>query len=134
MREGGVIALTIVVLGICLLVNRAGDSQTLVPAPEAVAEGLVKQLAAHRYEQTSQLLSPSARFTITQEEMASWIRAVEEETGAPLRANGVDSAIHGDVATARVEVAGPLRSLTVRLALARESGLWRVTRLPAARP
>jgi hypothetical protein len=107
-----------------------GDEQTVVPGPDAVATSLVKQLAADRPGQTQQYLSSYAREQYTPAQLAEWIAGVERTTGSISRVNGGDVTIGENLAETTIAVRGAKKTVQVRVNLVRESGLWKVERLP----
>ena len=115
---------------LALAVYAGGDRETVVPAPEVVAEGLLRQLATNRVEQTRQYLSRRARQVYSREALADWYQRVEKESGAAIHITGKDTAFDREQARATVVIEGTRRILPVRLVLVRERGLWRVERLP----
>ena len=107
-----------------------GDQQTVAPAPDAVATGLVRQLAADRPEQTQQYLSSYAREQYTPAQLAEWIADVERTTGSISRVNGSDVTIGENLGETTLAVRGAKTTMQVRVSLVRESGVWKVERLP----
>ena len=130
MRELTVAGLTgSALLVLALIVFGAGDRETVVPAPEAVAESLLRQLAANRPSQTKQYLSTRARQMYPPGALASWFAKAEREAGDVRTINGKDAAFDRNQARATVVIEGRRRILPVRMVLVREQGLWYVERL-----
>jgi hypothetical protein len=125
----GATAAALVALAISSLV--LGDESWLVPPPEAVAEGFVRQLATHRFRQTQHFLGQDARATLDPDRLSRWFDELERATG-PIHAVDTESASRsGDAASAKVVVVGTLRSSALLIQLRRERGLWKVVVLPA---
>jgi hypothetical protein len=120
---------TLLVLGFLTLSLR--DTGTLVPPPEGVAEGFVRQLATSRVRQTRQYLSRDARASLSPERLAAWFRDLEAAIGRVQTIEGKSSRISGDKADARVVVTGRITSTALTFHLVREQGLWVIAELPA---
>src|SRR5262245_18982152 len=119
---------TLLVLGFLTLSLR--DTGTLVPPPEGVAEGLVRQLATSRVRQTRQYLSHDARASFSPERLAAWFGALEAAIGRVQTMEGKSSRVSADNADARVVVKGEIKSIELTFHLVREQGLWVVSELP----
>jgi hypothetical protein len=119
---------TLLVLGFLTLNRR--DTGTLVPPPEGVAEGFVRQLATSRFRQTRQYLSQNARASLSPERLAAWFADLEAAIGQVQTIEGRSSRVADDDADARVVLVGEIKSIELTFHLVREQGLWLVSRLP----
>jgi hypothetical protein len=106
-----------------------GDRGTLVPAPEAVAEGLLKQLSTHRYRQTAQFVSDASRAALGPEPLRTWFEALEHRVGHVHQVEGESARVAGDRADAIVRLDGESARATCEVSLARQRGLWVVTEI-----
>ena len=120
---------TLLVLGFLTLNRR--DTGTLVPPPEGVAEGFVRQLATSRVRQTRQYLSRNARASLSPERLAAWFGDLEAAVGFVQTIECEISRVSGDSADALVVVMGEIKSIALTFHLVREHGLWVVSELPA---
>jgi hypothetical protein len=114
-----------------------GDRATLVPPPEAVAEGLVRQLATHRYRQTTQYVaqafrpanSDDAGTTLDPRWLRAWFEPIERRIGQVRKVEGQQVSIGDDTAQALVQLEGERGHASAVLSLTRERGLWLVQQL-----
>lgn len=123
-----VIALGLAVAGLSIA---AGDRQTLVPGPAAVAESFSRSLAERRYEVAVRYLSRALQTSTDAPALRAWFEPVAQGLGAT---NGVDSELEwmeGERAAAHASVDAERGTGLVRLRLVREQGLWVVSELPA---
>lgn len=120
---------TLLVLGLLTLNLR--DTGTLVPPPESVAEGFVRQLATSRVRQTRQYLSQDARAALSPERLAAWFGDLEAAIGRVQTIEGKSFRVADDDADARVVVKGEIKSIELTFHLVREQGLWVILELPA---
>jgi hypothetical protein len=107
------------------------DRQAGAAAPEAVAEGMVRELVANRQEQTLQYLSSYARAEYAAELLAVWKADIERRTGSITRVEATDVSIGEDLAEAVVTMQGKNGTVRARVSLVREAGTWKVESLPA---
>jgi len=121
------LATTAVMAVIAAAVFGLGDRSTLVPAPEAVAEGLLEQVATHRYRQTTQYVSDDARAALSPRSLRAWFEPIERRIGAVHNVDGLRAYAEGDSAQAIARLAGETESATCEVSLARRHGLWLVT-------
>jgi hypothetical protein len=126
-----IVATGATLLVVALLTLNVRDTGILVPPPEGVSEGLVRQLVTRRVRQTQQYLSRDARATLSAERLSDWLRDLEGEIGKAQSIEGESSRISGDSADARVVVKGEIKSTVLTFHLVRERGLWVVSGLPA---
>jgi hypothetical protein len=130
-RPIAVVGVTSLTLGaLALAIFGLGDRATVVPAPEAVAEGLLRQLQAHRYSRTEQFLSTAAGPTWSPHRLRAWWRDLEVDIGSIDQIQGQSHVTAGTMAEAVVRVRGSRRTATVRIPMQREWGLWVVTGMP----
>ena len=116
---------------LALLTLYVRDTGTLVPPPESVAEGFVRQVATGRVRQTRQYLSHDARLALSPERLSDWFYGLETAIGPAQVIEGEGSRISGDNAEARVIVTGKIKSTALTFHLVREHGLWMISELPA---
>jgi hypothetical protein len=123
-----VAALTLAMIVVAAWVFAAGDRRTLVPPPDAVAEGFLRQLAARRYDRVESYVSRTRRSA------PAWSAATLRRRFEPLwrytgQVNQVDAelvSIDGDRARAVASAQGDLAEARVLVELTREHGLWKV--------
>jgi hypothetical protein len=120
----------IALVSLAIAVFVAGDRHTVVPPPESVAQGLLRQLATRRYRQTRQFLSASARSTYTPERLREWVEQLESRLGRMQTVRGEVMDVTGETALVRVTVAGREGKSVVQIRLQRQHGLWLITKLP----
>jgi hypothetical protein len=116
-------ALTMIVIAVCVFA--AGDRQTLVPPPDAIAEAFMRQLTTGRYDRVGSYLSRARR---------EWSAAARRRQFEPLwrftgTVNDVDAelvSIQGDRARAVATAHGDVADARVLFELVREQGLWKV--------
>ena len=130
MREIRVAVVLIAALASCAIALLSGDRRTMTPAPEAVGEGLVRQLAAHRADRTRQYLARDVRKTYSPGWLRNWMAGVEAMTGPVANVTGEQSQIENDSATAVVSIKGKRRTVSLTIGLSWESGQWKVVALP----
>jgi hypothetical protein len=102
----------------------AGDRQTFVPPPDAVAEGFVRQLASRRYDRVDSYLSRSHR--ITAAELRWRCDPLWRYSG---QVNHVDAELvarDAERARAVARVSGDVAEARFVVELTREHGLWKV--------
>ena len=132
MRTIGALSAVIAVgLAVAGLSIAAGDRQTLVPGPAAVAESFARSLAERRYEVAARCLATALQTSTGAATLRAWFDPVAQRLGAT---NGVDSGLEwmdGDRAAAQASVDAERGTGLVRLRLVREQGLWVVSELPA---
>jgi hypothetical protein len=108
-----------------------GDEQRVPsPAPDAVATGMVRKLATSRVAQTQPYLSSYAREQYTAAQLTDWIAGIERTTGKINRISTADVTIGETLAATTLAVRGQKKTMQVRVNLVRESGTWKVERLP----
>jgi hypothetical protein len=117
-------------LVIAAVVFGLGDRSVLVPAPEIVAEGLLRQLKTGRHEQIQQYISDPARATLTPQRLREWFDDLERRIGRVQEIQGEYAVSRGDGADAVVRITGELRGVTVRLPVIRQYGQWAIDGLP----
>ena len=123
-------ALAVALMMVATMVFGFGDAATVVPSPELVAEGFVRQLAAGRFEQTRQFLSTSARNGYDRDRLHDWFDRLEKRVGGVLEISAQHGELSNDTAKATVHVQGRSRESTLQIPLRRENGVWVVLDLP----
>jgi len=116
---------------IAAVVFGLGDRSMLVPAPEAVSEGLMRQLATHRYGQTRQYVGDEARVTLSPRSLRAWFEPLEARIGSVRHVEGRQARIDGETAGATVHLAGEIATATCEVTLVRRHGVWFVTGVTA---
>jgi hypothetical protein len=119
------VTMTLAMMVIAVWVFAAGDRQTLVPPPDAIGEGFLRQLTARRYDRVDSYLSHARQ---------GWSAAALRRQFDPLwRYTGnvghVDAeivSIEGDHARVIAVARGDVAEARVLCELTREYGLWKV--------
>lgn len=121
-------------LGIVALAIAAGDRQTLVPPPDAVAESFARQMAGRRYALGLRYLSPRLRERIGEEALRRWFDPVRQQLGD---VNAVDARlewIERDRASATASIDAEHGGAVLKLDMVFRQGLWVIDALPADVP
>ena len=124
------LAVAVGLASVALVVFGLGDRETLVPPPEAVVEGFVRELETGRYERATAYLGEELSGRVGAEQLEGWTRRLLERTGDVLDVEGVPG-WHTDAraeayAVLTTERAGEPR---LRFTLAREQGVWKINGL-----
>ena len=131
-RIFAVLAVTLATLAVvAAVVFVGGDRRTLVPSPEASAEGFVRQIASARYRQTGQYVTAASRAWLSPGRLASWRADIESRIGSISRVDQTGATADRDQAVANLRLHGPSGTVAVTVPLRREQGLWKVTGTPA---
>src|SRR5687768_15695969 len=124
----------VIVLGLAvsaISVFGFGDKQTLVPPPEAVAEGFLRILAANRPESARALLCQETKRRMSRKDLRSFGDRLEGKLGGITDVRGESATIHGNNSTATILVKTDRQlERRLQLKLRRENGLWRIDQLP----
>lgn len=121
-----------VALGIAALATFvAGDRQTLVPPPDAVAESFARALVEERYELAVKYLSRALRTEAGPETLRERYAIVRSTLGPPNGVHAQLDAIGTGEAAARATIESGGGSAVLSLRFVREHGLWSVRELPA---
>jgi hypothetical protein len=113
-------------LGIAGVIFGLGDAKTLVPPPEAVAEGFVRTLAAGRYARATPFLSKRLATTTDESNLRAIAKQIEAGAGGILDVRGQTDSIDGEFARATAIVKTRSGERYVELRLVRESGVWSI--------
>lgn len=117
-----VLGVTAAGLGIsAVAVGPGGDSTILVPPPEMVAESLLLQVQARRYDRAVQYTGESSGISETA------VRAWAEDLGRIEHVEGEGAEIVGNRATAIVTVRTERGEIRPSFSLERRAGEWRIT-------
>jgi hypothetical protein len=122
------LAIALALLLIAGVVFGLNDSSVLVPPPEAVVEGFVRQLAADRYEMALPYLSRELRAQTIEATLRELTSQLKSRTGKILNVQGEPGRVDKDQseAAALLETASSATT-RIRFKLARASGLWSIT-------
>jgi hypothetical protein len=115
--------LALVIIAVCVFA--AGDRQTLVPPPDAVAEAFLRQATARRYDRVHALLS-WRRQELSAAVLRRYLDPLWRFTGAVNQVDAELVSIDGDHARAVATAYGDLTEARVLFDMVREDGLWKV--------
>jgi hypothetical protein len=115
--------LALAVIAVCVFA--AGDRQTLVPPPDAVAEAFVRQAAARRYDRVHALQS-SRRQELSAAVLRQYLDPLWRFTGTVNQVDAELVSIEGDHARAVATAYGDLTEARFVFDMVREDGLWKV--------
>ena len=110
---------------IAVWVFAAGDRQMLVPPPDAVGEGFLRQLTARRYDRVDSYLS-HARQEWSAAALRRQFDSLWRYTGPVNQVDAELVSIDGDRARAVATAHGDLADARVLVELIRERGVWKV--------
>jgi hypothetical protein len=110
---------------IAVWVFAAGDRQTLVPPPDAVGEGFLRQLTARRYDRVDSYLS-HARQEWSSAALRRQFDSLWRYTGTVNQVDAELVSIDGDHARAVATAHGDLADARMLVELIRERGVWKV--------
>jgi hypothetical protein len=108
----------------------SGDRQTLVPAPEAVAEGFARQISEARYALARRHLSRGLRQSENAERLRASFEPVLLRLGEPNGVSAEGEWMADDRAAARALIEAERGTAVLRLRMKREAGLWKIDELP----
>jgi hypothetical protein len=131
-RELWVVLITLgalAIIGFAVFVG--GDRYTLVPSPEASAEGFVRQVVLERYPQTRQYVASGSAGELSASHLAAWRGRLEARSGHTMQIDASGVAMDDARAVAHVRVRGTRADADVTVPMRRERGLWKVDALPA---
>jgi hypothetical protein len=128
----GVLAVLALVAVLLAIVGAAvfglGDSRTLVPPAESVAQEFMHALQTRRYEQGRRHLAAALRARVSGHDLRMLHRGIEAHLGRIQRVRGERGAVPGEAVVLLETKAAHSR---VTLCLRREHGEWRVRDLTA---
>jgi hypothetical protein len=119
------VTMTVAMMIVAVWVVAAGDRQTLVPPPDAVGEGFLRQLTARRYDRVDSYLS-HARQKWSAEARRRQFDSLWRYTGGVNQVDAELVSIEGDHARAVATAHGDVADVRVLVELIREHGLWKV--------
>ena len=128
---GGVAAvMALAILLIAGVVFGLGDSTILVPPPESVAEGFVRELVTRRYERALPYLSEELRAQVSAEDLRKYTEPFKNRSGKILNVRGEPGRMAGDRAEAYAIVEAKSGGV-MRFAfeLTRQKGVWAISKL-----
>ena len=120
------LAMTLALAIIAVCVFAAGDRQTLVPPPDAVAEAFVRQAAARRYDRVHALQSWGRREELSAAVLRLYFDPLFRFTGTVNQVDAELVAIDGDDARAVATAYGDLAEARFVFDMVRQDGLWKV--------
>ena len=122
--------LALAIIAVCVFA--AGDRQTLVPPPDAVAEAFVRQAAARRYDRVHALQSWVRRelgideILFSAADLRRHLDPLWRFTGTVNQVDAELVSIDGDLARAVATAYGDLTEARFLFDMLREDGLWKV--------
>ena len=125
--------LALAIVAVCVFA--AGDRQTLVPPPDAVAEAFVRQAAARRYDRVHTLQSWVRRelgiddILFSAADLRRHLDPLWRFTGTVNQVDAELVSIDGDLARAVATAYGDLTEARFLFDMVREDGLWKVYNL-----
>ena len=119
-----------IALAVCGAAIRGGDRQTLVPPPEAVAEAFARAVAERRYELAIHFLSADLARTVNGDALRRRFEPIRRQIGDEGSTEAMTEWLQDDAAAARATIMAQHGSVSLQLPMVRESGLWRIDRLP----
>jgi hypothetical protein len=118
-------ATTLAMMVIAVWVFAAGDRQTMVPPPDAVGEGFLRQLATRRYDRVGSYL-PDGRQQRSAAALRRQFDSLWRYTGTVNQVDAELVSIDGEHARAVAIARGDLADARVLVELIRERGVWKV--------
>ncbi len=122
--------LALAIIAVCVFA--AGDRQTLVPPPDAVAEAFVRQATARRYDRVHALQSWHRRepglddVLLSAAVLRQYLEPLWRFTGTVNHVDAELVSIDGDQARAVATAYGDLTEARFLFDMVREDGLWKV--------
>jgi hypothetical protein len=131
-----IILLAVIAAGLCVTAAAVagGDRQTLVPPPDAVAEGFARAVTERRYEVATRYLSQRLQEGVGGDRLRSWFEPVRRRLGETNLIEGELESMDDARASARALVDSEYGTALLQLRMVRESGLWTIDELPADVP
>lgn len=115
-----------VLLVIAILIS-AGITEFIVPPPEQVAAGMVDALGARRYEGALNQMSEEVKNQVRIEDLRQLVDEIEARHQGIDQAEGVDSQVQGDSASATVQVrTQDGQEHILQFPLSSQNGIWSV--------
>jgi hypothetical protein len=121
-----VLAIVVCALAVCGWAVWGGDTAILVPPPEAVAEGFVRQVVAGRYEGARALLSAEAAAEVDRDRLEQLRRNLEAGAGVVVGVTARPDGVDQDHARATALVDGRDGLVPVWLSMSLHRGLWKI--------
>ena len=131
--KGLLIVLAVVAAGLALAAGAVfglGDRQTLVPPPEAVVESFAREVVQRRYDLAVNYLGGDLRATTSPDRLRATFDPMRQRIGTPNQVSSEPDWMQESEASARARIDGELGNAVLPFRLAREQGLWRITKLP----
>lgn len=112
----------------------AGDRETLVPVPEAVAESFTREVTTRRFDLAMRFLAHQTQRSETPSTLEARFDALVGMTGKVSHVAGERQWLQGDRAAAIATVEGDAGHASIPLEMTREDGLWRIVAMGAPEP
>ena len=120
-----VLLVTAVALGAVAAAVIGGDTKTVVPPPEAVAEQFARQIAARRYDRALEHVDDGSGITLTTVRLAG--EALHKRAGDIDQVEGKAGVVEGDRATASaVLTTQHAGRISYACSLDRRNGVWKI--------
>ena len=131
-----IILLAVIAAGLCVTAAAVagGDRHTLVPPPDAVAEGFARAVSERRYELATRYLSKRLQERVGGDRLRSWFEPLRQRLGETNLIEGELEWMDDARASARALVDSEYGTALLQLRMVRESGLWAIDELPADVP
>src|SRR5687768_15330947 len=120
------LVLVLSLAAVTALISATGDSDVLVPPPEAVAEGFLRAIETERFSQALPYLDEELRNRVGEHYLRQLLTALERQHGKIEDVRGDRSTVRGDEAEAEVSVRTAAGETPLRLQLRREKHLWKI--------
>lgn len=127
------IVLAVVASGLVLAAGAVfglGDRQTFVPPPEAVVESFTREVVQRRYELAVNYLARNLRAANAADTLRATFDPMRQRIGTPNQVSSEPDWMQESEASARARIDGEFGNAVLPFRLARERGLWRITKLP----
>jgi hypothetical protein len=107
-----------------------GDTTVLVPPPEAMVEGFMRELVTKRYERTMPYLSQELRAEVRPETLKEVTDRLRQRAGEIRDVRGEKGWIQGDRAEASARLKTELLDCpSLKFILSRQDGIWLISDL-----
>ena len=118
-------AALLAVIGVAVFAG--GDRSVLVPVPEAVTEGFMREITMRRFDLAMHYLAKDRQRRETPQTLGALFAPLLEAAGEVNAVDGTPHWVQGDNAWAAATVEGDRGSPSCEFALVRESGLWKIS-------